>query len=144
MPKVLQFPKAVEKPSERRRYHRYPVQLCCLVRVGTPATAGQAFFLAEVVNGSRGGYFMVARDSSAWEVGAEIECLVKLPVSGERQIGMRFNGKVVRVVSQDGGRVGVGIMLDDLSLPIPAPSQQFERIPIRRPEARNFEMRMAA
>lgn len=87
---------------------------------------------------------MVARDSSAWEVGAEVECLVKLPVSGERQIGMRFNGKVVRIVRQDGDRVGVGIMIDDLSLPIPAPSEQFERQPLRRPEARHFEMRMAA
>jgi hypothetical protein len=144
MPKVLQFPKAVEQPVERRRHNRYAVQLRCIVKVGDPNTARQSIFLSEVVNGSKGGYFIIARDSSIWDIGAELECIVKLPTSGDRQAAMRFNGKVVRVVRQKNGSVGVGIMLNNLCLPIPAPQQQFQRQQLRGSESRRFEMRMAA
>ncbi len=119
MPKVLEFPKVIETPLERRRFRRYQVNLRCIIKaLGSPHQPSPVLFVGEAVNGSRGGFFFVTKDSAVWEVGAEIECLMQLPVkSGDRMVAMRCWGKVVRLARQEGGRVGLGAVMQDVCLP---------------------------
>lgn len=143
MPKILEFPKVIETLPERRRFRRYQVNLRCIIKVlGSPNLSNAVLFVGEAVNGSRGGFFFVTKDSAVWEVGAEIECLIQLPAkSGDRMVAMRCWGKVVRLARQEGGRVGVGAMMQDVCLPAIITEKSSQTLPQK---SRSLRSRLVA
>src|SRR4051794_30849694 len=67
---------------ERRRTHRYAVNLPCLVKLASTRPGFESpLFVAETLNASRSGFFFVTRPSPAWREGMEIESIIQLPMA---------------------------------------------------------------
>jgi hypothetical protein len=99
--------------EDQRRFRRYAVNFPCVVKPRKKRKAVEGAELeAETQDVSSGGLFFLA--TSNWEIGTEIECELRLPVKafGGRPIGILCRGKVARIVSKDGDRVGVGATIE--------------------------------
>ena len=67
---------------------------------------------AETKDVSTGGlYFETSAD---WKVGAEIECMLHLPVKafGGRPVAIRCRGRIARVIQNEPGSIGVGATIE--------------------------------
>src|SRR5690349_16063072 len=99
-PVILNPPAGAEvHVMERRRSHRYLVNLPCMVKLVSARTAFESpLFMAETVNASRTGFFFATRPSPAWREGAEIESVIQLPLESElhRLVSIRCWGTIVR------------------------------------------------
>ncbi|MBI2818099.1 MAG: PilZ domain-containing protein [Acidobacteria bacterium] len=99
------------KTEDQRRFRRYAVSFPCLVRPGTRKATLESEIEAETRDVSSGGLFFVG--SADWELGTEIACELNLPVKAcpGSPVGIQCRGQVVRVVPQEDGRLGVGIII---------------------------------
>lgn len=61
---------------------------------------------------SRGGLYFV--DGNAWAVGTKIECVIQLPLKAfsGRPVEIKCVGRILRIVPQEGGGIGVGAAIE--------------------------------
>lgn len=93
--------------EKRKMSHKYQVKLPCLLRRLDGGNLQE--LVAETVDMGRDGFFCVATDDSLWNVGAEIECAVEVPVAptAQRVVTIHGRGKIMRVIPGENGKVGL-------------------------------------
>jgi hypothetical protein len=98
---------------EQRRFHRYAVNLNCLVKLkGGRKAKALPEITAETKDVSSGGFFFVT--SGEWKLGTELDCTLRLPIKafGGQPVEIRCRGKVTRIVLQEGGGMGIGATIE--------------------------------
>lgn len=99
--------------AEQRRFRRYAVQFPCVIspkeRRKKAATSG---IRVETKDVSKGGLYFVA--SADWKVGTAIKCVIELPlqVFGGQRTAIRCRGKIVRLVPETEGQIGIGVTIE--------------------------------
>ena len=99
--------------SEQRRFRRYALSFPCLIHPKEKRKKSSELGIkVETRDISKGGLYFVA--SADLKVGTEIHCTLELPLQifGGRNVGIRCRGKIVRLVPQPEGRIGVGASIE--------------------------------
>ncbi|MEE8176516.1 MAG: PilZ domain-containing protein [Acidobacteriota bacterium] len=99
--------------SELRKSHRYLVNFPCSVKRSRGSKEPEETAIpADTKDVSTGGIYFEA--SANWQLGTEIECVLRLPVKafGGRPVGIRCRGKIVRVDHPGSDTVGVGATIE--------------------------------
>lgn len=103
----------VTPTADQRCFRRYALHFPCVV---SPKKRGkkttESGIRVETKNVSKGGLYFVAR--ADWKVGTAIECVVELPlqVFGRQRAAIRCRGKIVRLVSETEGQIGIGATIE--------------------------------
>ena len=103
----------MEQILERRRFRRYAVSFPCMVKPLRRGKSQSRFELeTETRDMSRGGFFFVA--PAERKLPSRIECLVRLPIKtpGGQAVAIRCRGKVVRMIAQESGSIGVAASIE--------------------------------